>query len=378
MAENATPTLEAPGIFAGGAVAQYQEEVQRAFLQTMRTMDVLTSRDEARVGQAPKDVIWQQGTAKLYRYRSTTPTVYPVPLLMVHSLVSKPYILDLIPGNSFIEYLVGQGFDVYMIDWGTPRPEDKNLRLEDYTARLVPDVIDIVMEESDATDFSLFGYCMGGLLALLYAATHAKAPLRNMVTLATPIDFKQMGLNTVWTDEKHFDVDKLVDTFGNVPADLMQEAFRMLKPASEVSPVRYLNLWQNVLNDKFVEQYRAFDRWTNDHIPFAGECFRQTCKELMWANKLVAGTLELGGRSAKLENITCSFLTVAAQADHIVPLAATQDLVNLVGSTDKEAVVMPGGHVGLAAGRKAVQTLWPKVAGWLAERSQADPRGGNA
>ena len=71
-----------------------------------------------------------------------------------------------------------------------------------------------------------------------------------MVTLATPIDHKQTGLNTVRTDEKRFCVDKLVDTFGKVPAGLMQESFRMLKPASEVSPIRYLNLRRNVLNDK--------------------------------------------------------------------------------------------------------------------------------
>ena len=355
---------------------QFQDEIQRAFLQSMKTMDVLMARDEARVGQTPKDVIWQRGTAKLYRYRATTPSVYPVPLLMVHSLISKPYILDLIKGNSFIEYLVGRGFDVYMIDWGTPRPEDKDLRLESYTADLIPAVVEIVLETSEAAEFSMFGYCMGGLLALLYASTHANEPMRNLITLATPIDFKQMGLNTVWTDKKSFDVDKLVDTFGNVPADLMQQSFRMLKPASEVSPVRYMNLWQNVLNDRYVEQYRAFDQWTNDHIPFPGECFRQTCKELMWGNKLVEGRLKLAGKPAKLSNITCSFLTVAAEADHIVPLPATRALVDLVGSTDKEAVVMPGGHVGLAAGRKAVQTLWPKVATWLGERSEDIPRGG--
>ena len=351
----------------------WQDEMQRALLQTAKTFDVLNSRQSARVGQTPKDVIWKRGTAELYRYRATTPTVYPVPLLMVHSLISKPYILDLIPGNSFIEYLVGRGFDVYLVDWGAPRPEDKNLRLEDYVLDMIPTAVEIMLEESSTTEFSLFGYCMGGDLALLYAATHAKAPLRGLVTLATPVDFHRMGLQSFWAQPQFIDVDNMVDTFGNIPPSLLQQSFRMLKPASEVSPVKYVGLWQNVLNDKYVEQYRAFDQWTNDHIPFAGECFRQTIKEFVQPNALNGGTLRLGGRSAKLENITCSFLTVAAQADHTVPLAATQDLVKLVGSTDKEAVVMPGGHVGLAAGRKAVQTLWPKVAGWLAERSQYQP-----
>ena len=167
-------------------------------------------------------------------------------------------------------------------------------------------------------------------------------------------------------------MDRLVDTLGNVPPELIQQSFRMLKPASEVSPVRYVSLWQNVLNDQYVEQFRAFDRWTSDHIPFAGEAFRQTVKELMWENKLVEGTLVLGGQPVQLE-----------QHHGVVPRggggagphrAAGLDAAcsrTWWAATDKELVVMPGGHVGLAAGRKAVQTLWPKVAAWLSERSQA-------
>ncbi|HEY7294586.1 MAG TPA: hypothetical protein VH916_06065, partial [Dehalococcoidia bacterium] len=199
------------------------------------------------------------------------------------------------------------------------------------------------------------------------------APLRNLITLATPVDFTQMGLQSFWAQEPFMDVERVVDTLGNVPPQMLMQSFRMLKPASEVSPVKYISLWQNVLNDKFVEQYRAFDQWTTDHIPFPGECFRQTTKEIVRENKFYKGTLEIGGRSAALSNITCSFLAVAAQNDHIVALPATRVQPELVSSTDKELVVMPGGHVGLAAGRKAVQTLWPKVASWLAERSQPAP-----
>jgi polyhydroxyalkanoate synthase len=371
---NATPASGVPTAPAGFELFEaWRTEMQRAMLQTARTFDVLRDQKPANVGKTPKDVIWKQGTAQLYHYRRTTETVHPVPLLIVHSLVSKPYILDLIPGNSFIEYLVGRGFDVYMVDWGTPRPEDKNLTLESYVLDLLPRCVELVLEESEASEFSLFGYCMGGMLALMYAATHPDAPLRNLITLATPVDFTQMGLQSFWAQEPFMDVERVVDTLGNVPPQMLMQSFRMLKPASEVSPVKYISLWQNVLNDKFVEQYRAFDQWTTDHIPFPGECFRQTTKEIVRENKFYKGTLEIGGRSAALSNITCSFLAVAAQNDHIVALPATRVQPELVSSTDKELVVMPGGHVGLAAGRKAVQTLWPKVASWLAERSQPAP-----
>src|SRR5205807_3144519 len=124
----ASPATEpAPSPFA--LFQSWQAEMQRALLQTSRTFEVLNAQQPAKVGQTPRDVVWKRGTAQLYHYRRTTDTVYPLPLLMVHSLVAKPYILDLIPGNSFVEFLVNQGFDIYLIDWGTPRPEDKNLLL---------------------------------------------------------------------------------------------------------------------------------------------------------------------------------------------------------------------------------------------------------
>jgi polyhydroxyalkanoate synthase len=347
--------------------------MQRAMLQSLRTMAVLSARGDAGVGQTPKDVVWQQGTARLYHYRRTTAPLCPVPLLMVHSLVSKPYILDLIPGNSFVAYLLAQGLDVYLVDWGTPRPEDKHLTLESYVLEMLPACVAVVRAESNAAAVALFGYCLGGLLALLYAASHPAAPLRSLITLATPVDFAQMGLHSVWAQAAGVDVDRLVDSFGNIPPELIQQSFRLLRPASELSPVKYLSLWQNVLNDRYVAQYRAFDQWTQDHIPFPGECFRQTTRELLRGNKLIQGTLELGGRRVALGAIRCSFLAVAAEADHIVPLGASQPQLALVGSADKELVVLAGGHVGLAAGRKAVQTLWPRVAAWLAQRSHAAP-----
>ena len=160
--------------------------------------------------------------------------------------------------------------------------------------------------------------------------------------------------------------------FRDLPAEVIEQSFRVLKPATtEFSPIRYIGLWQNVLNDAYVQQYRAFDQWTNDQIPFPGEAFRQMVKDIVQGNKLYEGTMEMSGVSAALSNITCSFLAVAAEQDHIVPLAATTCQPDLVSSTDKELVIMPGGHVGLAAGRKAKQTLWPKVAEWLGSRSQA-------
>lgn len=349
-----------------------RDEVQQMMLRSQRMLEAVVTADDAKVGQTPKDIVWRQGRTRLYHYRRPSSPPSPTiasPLLMVHSLISKPYILDLYPGGSFIEFLLGQGFDVYMLDWGTPAPEDRGLRLENYAQDMIPRAVRTIAKTSPSGKVLMLGYCMGGLLASLYAALHPRAPLDALVCLTTPVDFTRMGLFGVWSDRKYFDVDGLVDRLGNVPAEFMRESFSMLKPASRYSPVQYLGLWQNILNDRYVEQYRAFNKWTNDHIPFPGECFRQTVKDLQWENKLIKGELELGGKRVDLGAIKKPFLHITAARDHIVPPESAAPLVQLVGSKDKEQIILDAGHVGIVAGRGAVKNLWPRVAGWLGERS---------
>ena len=344
-----------------------QKEVERTIQRSVRGIDVLLNRDEPDVGMTPKDVIYSRGTLRLYHYRPQSDDVYRIPVVLVMSLVSKPYILDLTPGVSFVEFLLKQGFDVFMIDWGVPRPEDSKLKLEDYTLDFIPACIERVQAETEETDVSIIGYCMGGVLSLIYGGLFADAPMANLVCIATPVDYEGMGLFKQWSDPRWFDVDRIVDTLGNIPPELMYRSFEMLRPADRL--VAYVRLWDNLWNDQYVKHYRLFNKWTSDQIPFPGECFRQTTKDLMWANKLMKGELSVGGRVVDLKQIDCPVMNTMAQHDHIAPYDATHKLTQLVSSEDKEDVVLKGGHVSLVAGMNAVTRLWPKVNEWLSVRS---------
>jgi len=86
-------------------------------------------------------------------------------------------------------------------------------------------------------------------------------------------------------------------------------------------------------------------------------------------NKLMKGELEIGGETVDLKKIVTPFLHITAVHDHIVPTAASKELINLIGSEDKSEISLKGGHVSLIAGGNAVFRLWPQVANWLAERS---------
>ena len=343
-----------------------QGEVERAIQRGIKGVEYLASPAPA-VGVTPKDVLHVRGTLNLYHYRPVVDDVYRVPILIVMATTNRGYVLDMTPGQSFVEFLLLRGYDVYLMDWNAPRADEKNLRIEDYTLDFVPDCVRRVQDHSGEKDVTIVGYCFGGVLSVIYAALHADGPLKNLVCFTTPVDFKQMTLFQSWTDRRRFDVDRLVDTLGNIPSEMIFSSFEMLRPASRV--VGQLQLWTNIWNDEYVKSYRMFDRWATDALPLAGEYFRQTIKELLWENRLNEGTLVIGGRAVDLSTITVPVLHAVAEHDHIVPYAAARPLIEKIGSIDKEEVMLKGGHISLVAGANAVKRLWPKLDSWLGDRS---------
>ena len=321
----------------------------------------------AKVGLTPKTTLYGRGTLQLYHYKPQVDELYRVPVLMVMATTNKAFVFDLLPGQSMVEFLLKRGFDVFVIDWNAPAPEERGLTLEDYTQDFIPTCIRKVQQETGQRDISVIGYCMGGVLSLIYAATHTDGPLKNLVCLTTPVDWKQMGLTTMWNDPRYFDVDQVADTLGVVPADFIRQMFEMQKPAQRLAG--QLRVSEQMWNDEFVRSYRAFERWGDETLPLAGEYLRQTTKELSWGNKLFTGELVVGGRDAKLSNIKAPILSVVAEHDHLAPRDATKPLLDLVGSNDKEEILLKGGHVSLIAGPNAIGRMWPRLERWLAVRS---------
>lgn len=351
---------------AQDTVERVRREVDLAIQRGFKGVNYLTS-GAPEVGQSRKDVLATRGTMRLYHYHPLVDEVYRVPVLIVMATTNRGYILDLAPGNSFVEYLLKAGYDVFMLDWAAPVPAEKNLRIEDYVLDFIPDCLRRIRKETGEKDVSIAGYCFGGVLSVLFTALAGEEGPKNLVCFTTPIDFKQMKLFQNWSSQKHFDVDRLVDTYGNVPPEMIHTSFEMLRPASRAAA--QVTLWDNIWNDEFVRGYRQLDRWGNDTLPLAGEYFRQTTKELMWGNKLFTGELTIGGKRVDLGAIRQPILHAVAEHDHIVPYEAARHLIARVGSKDKTEVILKGGHVSLLAGPNAVRRMWPKLDEWLGERS---------
>lgn len=359
--------MNAPtGIDPASIAERVQSEVQRAIQRSIKGVEYLSSSGPL-LGSTPKDVLHTRGTMNLYHYRPVASEVYRVPVLIVMATTNRGYILDLVPGQSFVEFMLKRGYDVYMLDWTAPKPEERTLAMEDYVLDFIPDCVRRVQQDSGETDVSVIGYCFGGVLSLLYGSIFNDGPMKNLICFTTPIDFREMKLFQNFSDRRYFDVDKLVDSVGNVPGDMIMTSFDMLRPASRV--FSQVQLWDNIWNDEYVKGYRMMDRWGTDTLPLAGEYFRQTVKHLMWDNKLFNDTMTVGGREAKLANIKVPMLHAVAEHDHIVPYDAAKHLITKIGSEDKEEVMLKGGHVSLVAGANAIKRLWPKLDAWLGKRS---------
>jgi polyhydroxyalkanoate synthase len=332
-----------------------QRDVQRAALRGRNGLRYAAGTSRPKVGRTPKDVVWRRHKAELWHYRNDA-VGYRPPVLIVHSLVSRSYVLDLYPGNSAVAFLIGQGLDVYLLDWGVADEAEAGNTLETYIDDYLPEAIAAV-----GGDVTLLGYCFGGVLSLLAAARHPELPIRNLVLMATPVDFTGMQAITALVREGRLDPEELIDSTGNVPPEAVESAFRLLKPTAEYS--QYANLWQHLWNDEYLEGYQAMGQWTRDHVPFPGAAFHQTVQRLVRENGLMDGSL------ADLSAIETPVLNVMAERDHIVPLAAAEPLKRLIAQT--EELRLGAGHVGLVAGRAAAKITLPGIAGWIAEHSEA-------
>ena len=323
-------------------------------------------------GAGQPDVIGQWGKMRLVHYEARGPRRHPVPVLIVSPLLAKPYVLDLAPGLSLVDHLVERGLELFLLDFGIPDSQDRQLRFEDHL-RVVDLAMNELLTQTGVKRATLLGYCLGGIFATVYAATHP-ASVQNLVALATPVDFWRAG--PVYRYVRTLDVDGLVDRLGNVPGEWIRDQVWAL--TAMTMPARNLRIWRELVvhlwDPSYLERQRLVRRWLDDLVPFPGEAYRQFVKDLVQANKLVRGELVVDGNVADPAQIACPVLVMAHTGDVLAPPESAAALVGVVSSTDREVVTVSGGtlgHVDMVVGPEGPAIMWPKLSAWLETRSRA-------
>lgn len=312
-----------------------------------------------------KELVYQDGKRKLYRYTQRAKDVSPVPMLIVYAMVNRYTMLDLQPNRSIIRNLLDHGQDVYLIDWGYTDCMDRFMTMEDYIDGFINDCVDVIRERHQIEAINLLGVCQGGTFSTVYAALYPEK-VKNFIAMVTPIDFDTKdGMLNVWASS--FDVDLMVDAYGNVPGDTMNSAYTMLQPFS-LSVQKYINLVQIMEDTEKLADFLRMEAWIFDSPDQPGETLRQFIKDFYQGNKLVKGEYKLGGRTVELKNITMPVLNIYGDFDTLVPPVSSKALKRYVGSKDVQELTYPVGHIGMFVSGKTQKTLAPKISEWINER----------
>jgi len=346
-------------------------ETNRAILRFVNGIDWLVRDSKAVVGRTPYDVVLKQGKLEVRRYRHPAAGVrarFPIPVLLIPPLMVKPFIFDLFPNRSLVSFLLENGYTVYLVDFGEPDRADALVTLDNYVLDWLPAAIGAVKRASGVDEVTLLGYCMGGLFAFSLAAVSGDPSIRNIVSIAAPVDTAKMGLFAWMAKAAGGQVDFLARRIGNVPGGLSSTVFRLLAPMKNVT--RYADLFMNMWNREYVNGFDAMNEWVGQFIDYPQEAFRQFVRDFMQHNKLARGKMTFRGKVADLKKIRASLLVIAGKTDAVAPIAAVKAALETVGSPDMTFKLAPGGHMGVFAGSSAPEHVWKIAAEWLAPRSQ--------
>lgn len=341
------------------------ERLTRAFEGLQKGLAALTDPRRPEVNRTPRTQVMGSGKLRVLRFLGNPR--HRVPLLLVPPLLVRPYIFDLHPGRSLAAFLLEQGFDVFMVDFGVPGDEDQGIRLEDYVLDYLPRASEAVRKASGVDQLTPIGYCVGGLFSLLYAATSGMQAVRNLALLAVPVDYQKMGLISVLVQAAHREIDFALEKIGNIPGTLPALGMQLANPVAAVA--RYADLLTHSLNEEFVQNWQSLSTWMKEFIPGPKEAYREFFHDYVVENALLKNEAHLGELPVDLGAVRCPLLAVSGTSDPIATPDSVRAILDLVGSPDKELATVPGGHIGVVAGGKARQHSWQRLATWLAERS---------
>ena len=339
---------------------------ERAALAPERAVEMETID----VGMTPAEVVYRENKLELLHYESQTDEQNEVPILIVYALINKPFILDLQPDRSVVRRLLEAGHDVYMIDWNEPSRLDQHLGLHDYINRYMDNCVDVVRERSGQEKINLHGYCMGGTFSAIYTALHQEK-VNALALMAAGLCFDNTGgVLEKWGSEEYYDPKAVVDTYGNVPAAMLDDGFKLMDPVDNYVQ-KYITLNENLESDDFVKNFARMERWLDEGIDLAGQAYVEFLENIYQDNSLYKNEMELNGEHVDVSSITVPILQILGEYDHLIPPEASKPFNDVVGTPKEDITVIeyPTGHIGMSVSGSTHKEVWPKVCDWYHEVS---------
>ena len=334
-------TVNEGGMNLMRGAANWLEDAQRAIAgRPQRGSEEFVVGENLAV--TPGKVVHRNALMELIQYSPTTDQVHPEPILIVPAWIMKYYILDLRPGRSLIEYLVGQGHTVFVVSWKNPGPEDREMGMADYRRLGVMEALDAVNAIVPDEKVHGVGYCLGGTLLTLAAAAMARdgdERLASLSLLATQTDFTEPGELDLFIDESQVSfLEDVMWASGYLSHEQMAGAFHLLRSQDLV--------WSRLVRNYLMgEREPSFDlmAWNADATRLPYRMHSEYLRHLFLHNDLVEGRYDIGGRPVSVGDIQVPIFSIATRSDHIAPWASVYKIIRLA-RTEVTFLLTSGGH----------------------------------
>lgn len=272
------------------------------------------------------------------------------PVLFVPSLINGCEILDLSVENSMMRGLAASGLQPFLLDWGTPGPDEADLDIGAHVERYLLPALDLL-----GPDTVLAGYCLGGTMSIAAAALSAP---RALLLIAAPWDFDGFSSQTrndllqLWEGAA-----TAAEQLGLLPAEILQQIFWRIDPVRTIAKFEQFSTKDPSSAEG--RNYIAVEDWANDGPPMTFAAGRQLMKSLMVENCTGQGAWTVAGRTIAPDRLRMPILNIASTIDRITPEATALP--------HGERLSLAEGHVGMVVGRKAPESLWHQIALWVSQ-----------
>jgi polyhydroxyalkanoate synthase len=304
----------------------------------------------------------------LHRYAPLPdgPAAVGLPILLVPPLGAPDLAFDLRRGNSFVEFLLGQGRTVYVVTYDAAFWRGRRRGLETWVDDVVPTAVTRVCDDEAGPDqercpVHLVGWSLGGLFVLLTPAGHPDHPIASVTAFAAPVDVEAVPIVAPFRSIAEYTGGRIFTTLyrllGGFPAPAVRAAFQLVSVDRYVTkPVTILT---HLDDRQLLEQMEAVDILMNNMVAYPGRAFGQVYHHVIRHNEIATDSVEIAGRPVRLADVTAPVLLIAGSEDGIAPVAAVRRGTELLtSSSDLRFSVEPGGHLGVLAGRRAHDHSW--------------------
>ncbi len=334
-------TMKSAGRNLIDGALHYADDARRVLTQEHRPVPERFALGKV-LAATPGKVVYRNDLMELIQYAPSTEKVHAEPVLIVPAWIMKYYILDLSPQNSFIRWLVDQGHTVFCISWLNPGADQADLSLEDYRLKGIMQALDVIGGIVPDLRVHANGYCLGGTLLAIAAATMARDNddrLASVTLMAAQVDFAEAGELLLFLDESQVAfLEDMMWSQGYLDRPQMSGAFAAIRSEDLI--------WSRAVRRYYLGEPDLptdIEVWVNDTTRMPARMHSEYLRGIFLENRITAGRFAVEGRVIALKDIAAPMFVVATETDHIAPWRSVWKTA-LFTDCDLTFVLTKGGH----------------------------------